>query len=284
VIALIDGDLVVHVACAAQQITGDFGDGLGETVMYDEEEAVVGANRLIHKWTKSAGAKSAIVCFSGNTNFRKIIYPEYKANRLDMEKPKAFLTVRQEIELEYESWAIDGLEADDIMGIAGSRDPGNYIVVSTDKDMMTIPGRIFNPDHHKKPVRVRKDVADQIWLKQAMTGDSVDNYPGIKGVGEARAQEIIQNPHLLEKKHGGQFQRGKKKGQKKPDKWVKGVSCSVWESMKSYARKADQSEEELITMARLARILRSGEFDTENRVVYLWNPKGKTTELYLDDA
>lgn len=279
--ALIDGDMIVHMACAAQQLSGDFGDGEGETVMFDMDEALRGAHRMIRNWTKGAQCSQSIVCFSEGKNFRKIIYPDYKANRKGVEKPKAYYDVKAELEIEHEVWAIEGLEADDLMGIAGSRDPGNYVVVSRDKDMMTIPGMIYNPDHHKKPVRVRKAIADAMWMKQTMTGDTVDNYPGIPSVGEKTAQEILENPHLIVKGPVEYFKRGPRKGQMKPPTWAKGSPCSLWNSMISYGERYGVDEQHLITMARVARILRTGEFDTDNRVVKLWLPGGNYEELQL---
>ena len=280
--ALIDGDMVVHMACAANQLVGDFDDGQGDQVMYDTEEAIQGAMRLTNRWTKEAGCSSAIVCFSEGENFRKLIYPEYKANRKGVEKPKAFYDVRDSFDAEYETWSIPGLEADDIMGIAGSRDPGNFVVVSRDKDMLTIPGTIFNPDHDKRPHRIRLEVANQLWMKQTMTGDPVDNYPGIPSVGDVKAMEILEKPHHIVKSPPEYFQRGAKKGQLKPTKWVRGNPCSLWQSMISYAERYGVDEHHLIIMARVARILRTGEFDTDNRIVKLWHPSGNFEELRLD--
>ena len=277
--ALIDGDMVIHMACAANQISGDFGDGLGETELYDVGSATTGAIRMIRNWTQGAGCKTEKVCLSEGHNFRKIIFPGYKANREGIEKPKAFYAVREVIEAEYDVLSIEGLEADDVMGIWGSTDPQRFVVVSRDKDMMTIPGRIYNPDHQGKPVLVRRGVADQIWMKQTMTGDTVDGYSGIPGVGEVAAQEILTSPFRWIKETST-FKRGPRKGQLK-ESWKKGPRCSLWEAMISRASKAGMSVEELVTMARVARILRSGEFDEDRRVVKLWSPGGGHEELAI---
>lgn len=279
--ALIDGDLLVHMACAAQQIVGDFGDGLGDETMYDTEEAINGAMRMIINWTKASGCSQPIICFSEGENFRKLIYPEYKANRKNLEKPKAYYDVKEAIEDEHESWSVDGLEADDVMGIAGSRDPNRFVIVSRDKDMLTVPARVFDPDHDRRPKLIRRGVADQLWMKQTMTGDPVDNYPGIPKVGEKKAQELLNRPHLLIKQDQGLYKRGPKAGQRKPPKWVEGPPCSLWESMVSYAARKGMTEKDLIVMARVARILRTGEFDTNTRTVKLWLPGGNYEDLQL---
>jgi DNA polymerase-1 len=280
--ALIDGDMVAHMACAANQITGDFGDGLGDTVMYDEDEAVAGACRLAETWAKVSGCdQDFIVCLSEGENFRKKVHPGYKANREGVEKPKALIAARDALRERYRSWAIPGLEADDVMGIAASRN-NNFVVVSRDKDMLTIPGYIFNPDHHKRPVRIRTGQADKLWLRQAMMGDPVDGYSGIPGVGEKKAQELLDHPHLIIKEPLQYFQKGKRAGQPKPQKWKKGPPSGLWESMVSYAAKAGMTEEELIIQARLSRILRTGDFDNDTRTVMLWHPSGRKEELKLD--
>lgn len=282
--ALIDGDMVAYMACAVNQITGDFGDGLGDTIMYDEEEAVAAACRLAERWAKEAGCgEDLIVCLSEGENFRKKIYPGYKVNREGIERPQALIAARDVLRERYRSWAIPGLEADDVMGIAASRS-NDFVVVSGDKDMLTIPGYVFNPNHHKKPVRIRPGMADQLWMRQTMMGDPVDGYSGIPKVGDKTAQSLVERPHTLVQEPVEYFKSGKRKGQMKPRKWKKGPPSSLWDCMVSYAEKAGMTQEDLITQARLARILRSGDFDNDTRTVLLWHPSGEREELNLDDV
>lgn len=278
--ALIDGDMVVHMACAAQQVTCDLDDGNDEDDTFvDVEAASEGAMRMIHSWKRHSGCRSLVVCFSEGENFRKVIFPDYKTNRT-LPKPEAYHDVKEAVELEYPCWGIPGLEADDIMGIAASRDH-DYVMVSRDKDMMTVPGFVFNPDHHRRPVMIKRTVADQMWLRQTMTGDTVDGFKGIPKIGDTRAQKLLTKPYkLLKKTHT--VKRGKNKGQTRV-KWEKGPECGLWEAMVSHAEAAGMTESDLITQARLARILRTGEFDTDRRVVMLWHPSGKHEELKLDE-
>ena len=55
------------------------------------------------------------------------------------------------------------------------------IIVSGDKDMMTLPGQ-----HYKEAevVKVTKWEADVAFYKQTLVGDSADNYPGCPGIGD----------------------------------------------------------------------------------------------------
>lgn len=270
-IALIDGDLAIYMASAAAQTTIDLGDGLGETTIVDTEKAVTNGLRMVDEWRQKSGADRAIVCLSTGDNFRKKILPTYKSNR-KAPKPLAYQDVLEAVELEYETWSEPGLEADDVMGIAATSDRGDFVVVSRDKDMKTLPAKVFNPDHDTKPVRIRLGMADQMWMKQTICGDPVDGYAGIPGIGDVGAQSILLDPHRLLKK-ATPITRGKNKGKLKVS-WEKGGPCDLWTCMVDYAAKAGMTEQELVTMARVSRILRAGDFDKDRRVVRLWKPNG----------
>jgi len=272
-LALIDGDLAIYRATVAAQTTIDTGDGLGVTDIVDPDQAARAAFRTIKDWTKRAGCSSAIVCLSSGDNFRKKIFPAYKANRTS-EKPAAYQYAIEQIASEYKLYREPGLEADDLMGIAGTSEAGQFVIVSTDKDMRTIPGIVFNPDKDKRPRPVRLALADHNWMAQTMMGDTVDGYGGIPMVGETIARDILTRPHRLNaipnKKNKSGFS------------WKKGDPCSLWESMCDYAEKGGMSVDELIVQAQVSRILRNGEFDQAARVVKLWTPTGYR-DLPLDD-
>lgn len=271
--------MAIYMACAVDQIIVDMGDGLGPEPIADEKQAAEGAARLIEKWAKKAGCSRTIVCLSKGVTFRKKIYPAYKANRTTP-KPITYPYVVDKIRDEFEVWEEDQLEADDLMGIAASDGRVDFVAVSRDKDMRTIPGLVFNPDHDRKPVRMRLGAADQMWMKQTITGDSVDNYPGIPGMGDVGAQALLLNPHRLYRRERI-ISKGKNKGSVKVE-WDKGEPSSVWQSMVDHAAKAGMAERELITMAQVARILRAKDFDKETRTIKLWTPNGPE-ELRLDD-
>lgn len=262
--------MIIYAAAHSNQIAIDLQDGLGKEPIVDEAEAVRTAIRLVHDWTSKAGCSSTIVCLSSvqSDSFRHQLWPTYKAGR--NEKPVAYMAVRQALEVEFETYQEVGLEADDLMGIAGTSEAAQCVIVSRDKDMKTVPAIVLNPEHDKQPIRIRPSLADQMWMKQAMVGDAVDNYPGIPRVGEVTAQQILLSPHHLIP----QDRKGK-------TKWVVGNSCTLWESMVDYARKGGMDEEALIRQAQLSRVLRSGDFDKERRVVRLWRPGGKHQELPL---
>lgn len=264
-IALIDGDLAIYRATVGAQTTIDTGDGLGVTDIVDKEQAARAAYKTIKDWTKRSGCSTAIVCLSSGDNFRKKIYPQYKANRTS-EKPAAYHYAIEQIATEYKLYRQPGLEADDLMGTVGTSEAGQFVIVSTDKDMRTIPGIVFNPDKDRRPRPIKLALADQAWMGQTMMGDGVDGYGGIPGVGEVISREIMLNPHRLIKRPNKRAKSG--------FSWKKGEPCSLWQSMCDYAEKGGMVLDELIVQAQLSRILRNGEFDQEARVVKLWTPTG----------
>jgi 5'-3' exonuclease len=149
------------------------------------------------------------------------------------------------IKSKYKYVTYPGLEADDVMGYLGTS-PEIYdpVIVSIDKDMMTVPTKIFNPDKMRRPVRVNKGQADILMFKQAITGDSTDNYKGIPGVGPVKADKIISESP----------QNG------------------IWNSVLQAFLDNKLTTEYAITMVRLARILRYEDYDAETGEVHLWHP------------
>lgn len=265
--------MLIYRAAFANQITVDLDDGLGAEPMVNEREAVRTAMKLVAEWTQKAGCSRPILTLSSvkSDSFRHRLWPDYKANRTGS-KPLAYATIRSALEMEFEVYQEAGLEADDLMGIGGSAENAQCVIVSGDKDMKTVPAIVFNPMQDKRPVRIKPAIADQMWMRQTMIGDSVDNYPGIPGVGPTTADAILLSPHRLRKTNVGK--------RVAKWKWVKGEPCSLWQSMLDYAEKAEVDEAHLITMAQVARILRTGDFNKETRTVRLWHPAGNK-ELVL---
>lgn len=138
-------------------------------------------------------------------SFRNRIYPGYKANR---EEPPAEL--RQQFawcrqlagHLGLAQYASDTYEADDLIGTLAARlrRPDSPIVVlSADKDLAQLlqPGDLLW-DFARNRRYACSDVpawlgveAEQVadWL--ALTGDSVDNIPGIPGIGAKTAAALL---------------------------------------------------------------------------------------------
>jgi hypothetical protein len=138
---------------------------------------------------------------TGKENFRKDADPEYKANRKDKEKPRYFNEVREHLFKEYDAKQVEGLEADDLIGIrAGElrKEEEDYIIISGDKDLDQIPGLHYN-SRHKKFYEVTADEGERYIWQQMLTGDRADNVKGIDKVGDKTAlkwMEGVKTEHL----------------------------------------------------------------------------------------
>jgi DNA polymerase-1 len=144
----------------------------------------------------------------------------------------------------YPSFCKETLEADDCMGILATKFPGKTIIVTMDKDLLTVPGKMYklNQDGTGEWYDTDEKEANYRFLLQAMTGDATDGYAGIPGVGPKKAEEIL-------KKHG-----------------------AVWKTVEDAYIKAGLTKEDALLNARMARILRQEDWDFDNEQVKLWNP------------
>lgn len=237
--ALIDADIVAFRAAAKVQ------DVWEDQPIADERMAIREAEVIIQNWIKFAKPNNIIMCLScpSRTYFRHDIYPEYKGNRKGLEPPIALKAVKEWFYTKYKVVTMPGLEADDVMGILGT-DPNlnSPVIISIDKDMLTVPTKYLNPDKMRRPVRNNARQCDLLVMHQAMTGDSTDNYKGIPGVGKVKADKILAelgNP------------------------WVNTEKAFLENGLtSSYA----------LTMMRLARILRYEDYNQETGEVRLWHP------------
>lgn len=239
-IALVDGDIIAFKSAVAVVDTDD------ELAPLVPENAEKYADVMIEEWTRKIKPRKIIMCFSDPSRhyFRHDIYPEYKANRKTVERPKLLKHTYDYLKDKYDAIWREGLEADDLLGILGT-DPNvpDPVVVSIDKDMLTLPVKFFNPDKFNRAVRINRNIADLNMFKQAMIGDSSDNFKGIPGIGTKKANAIIESDIR--------------------NPW--GVTLQAFKDN-------HLSEEYAIQMVQLARILRYGDYKVDTREVKLWHP------------
>lgn len=170
-------------------------------------QAVYGFAGFLAQYLKEAAPTHVGVYFDGSltTSFRNDVYPEYKATR---DLPPAELEAQigdcREVAAAYglHCWIDDRYEADDGIGarVAQLRKEGiPCVVVSPDKDMAQVvdegtllcdfaKGATYGPAevHAKWGVRPSQ-VRDMLGL----AGDSVDNIPGVRGVGPKTATALL---------------------------------------------------------------------------------------------
>jgi 5'-3' exonuclease len=139
------------------------------------------------------------------TSFRNGIYPAYKANR---ESPPADLERQFALCREFcrhmglAEYASAEYEADDIIGTlaARSRAAGlRNVLVTRDKDLSQLirDGDVYwdysgNTRYHYHDIGPRFGAIPELIADfLALTGDSVDNIPGVPGVGKKTAAELF---------------------------------------------------------------------------------------------
>jgi len=171
--ALIDGDLLVYaVGFASEDKTVD--------------EALVEMDSRLDEITFNCGASESVIYLSGPTNFRKKLFPSYKAHR-KQPKPKHFQALRDYlIKVEEAEVAVDQ-EADDLLGINQTQDT---IICSLDKDLNQISGWHFNW-RKQEAYEVTQQEADHFMWQQILTGDATDNIHGLYGIGPAKADKLL---------------------------------------------------------------------------------------------
>lgn len=258
-LAILDGDVIAFRAAAAAhtQIEWEAGE---HTTHDDAHGAAQAALQTVQAWMRLAKCSEVVVAFTGRLNFRKSILPTYKANRAGKAKPQAFKHVVNQITERFPTHLVEGLEADDLCGILGTRAKyDGAVMCSIDKDFRCIPGRHLNPMKQDRPDTVSLFEADYTWLMQAMTGDATDGYSGLPKVGPKKAAAILGGTKL--------------------------PAEALWPKVTEAAALLGIKLPAMLQQARVARILRDGEYNKDERSVRLWTPKGAEEQwLKLEDC
>ena len=235
---LIDADIMYHRAGFAVEEKFDF-DGVTIHAS-DCEDGMHLFHRLLTGILKNLNTTRFVLCWSGNTNFRQSVDPGYKANRSGMRRPQGGTELKKALLRKYPSILVEGLEADDLMGLNSGV---GTIIVSDDKDMMTVPGLHYRPRKPEEGIQLVNEAdAMHRWYQQILMGDRVDGYAGIPGIGEKKSQKILNDGGL---------------------RWLTVLQAYLDNGL---------SEEDAIRTAQLARILQPGEWDFTLNKPILWRP------------
>ena len=134
------------------------------------------------------------VYLTGKGNFRNEVAKShvYKGNRGDTPKPDNLEGLREHLKYEWGAITSTDEEADDLIAIEATRlGEGNAVIVSTDKDFLQVPGKIFNPTRWEF-ITINKWEGMKNFYLQILTGDAVDNIKGIHGIGPAKAAKLLE--------------------------------------------------------------------------------------------
>lgn len=250
---LIDGDdLVWRVAATAlspQSIQGEL-------------------TRRIDHLSQALQGDRLVFALSDRANWRKSLWPGYKAHRAGRRRPPLLHSTRATLQAGWRTRCEPALEADDVLGLAATdplfldrRSPpepeavkalrveraieslGETVIVSRDKDLLTVPGLHGAPSGHIR--RVTRDEAAFNHLALALAGDPADGFKGCPGVGPVKARRVLTK--------------------------ARADGVEPWRAVVGAYAAAGLSEQDALLQARLARVLRAGELDAMGQPV-LWTP------------
>lgn len=142
---------------------------------------------------RNTGADQYRLFFGGETNYRYDIYPEYKSHRKNYSRPVLLAQAKEYLREKYNAEICEGIEADDAVSIVCSNEP-NSVLCSPDKDLDQVPCMHYDPMKGEVYV-IDEEVANACLYTQILTGDSTDSIPGVKGIGQKRAEKVLAGLH-----------------------------------------------------------------------------------------
>jgi DNA polymerase-1 len=148
----------------------------------------------------------AVIFDHSGKSFRNDIYPDYKANRPPAPEDLVpqFPLVRDATRaFNVPCIELEGFEADDLIASyarAAEKAGGECVIISSDKDLMQLVNDRITLFDTMKNKRIARDEVfekfgvppDKVVEVQALAGDSVDNVPGVPGIGIKTAAQLIE--------------------------------------------------------------------------------------------
>jgi DNA polymerase I len=147
---------------------------------------------------------AVVIDSNEDTTFRKVMYPQYKANR--QSPPDDFRPQEQRIiqlvkDAGLPLFAVPGFEADDVLATLAEKlkEEFDIFLVSKDKDLrqvLTDHVVMYDPNGDEvidiPKLREKVGYGPELAVEvQTLIGDTTDNVPGIPGVGEKTALQLL---------------------------------------------------------------------------------------------
>lgn len=209
-ILLIDSNALVHRAYHALPADMATTDGQPTGAIYGFAAALLNAIETIKP-------TSVICCFdvSGKT-FRHDLYQDYKATRKEMDEALAVQIPRIHDVVRAFGFPIVtkvGFEADDLIGTLAKKfeSTSEVIILTGDRDELQLVSKntsvmMFKQGITKSviydPTTLRDEyglTADEFVVYKALRGDASDNIPGVSGIGEVTARQLVSTFQTLDK-------------------------------------------------------------------------------------
>ena len=203
---LIDGNSLINRAFYALPLLSN-DDG-------EVSNAVYGFSNILIKLIETLSPKYLAVAFDMRApTFRHKMYDGYKATRKGMPEELAsqmpiLKTLLNKMNITYIEK--EGYEADDILGTLSRKFDTENIILTADRDMLQLVNEHTFVCLTKKGVTEtlminEKTIVENFSVKpsqivelKSLMGDSADNIPGIKGIGEKTAVELLNKYNNLD--------------------------------------------------------------------------------------
>ena len=148
----------------------------------------------------------AVIFDYSSKTFRNAMYPEYKANRSAPPEDLVpqFGLIRQATKaFDLPCLEMEGYEADDLIATyarLATEAGGDATIISSDKDLMQLVGPTVSMYDPMKDKEIKVPEVIEKWGVppekmidlQALMGDSVDNIPGVPGIGQKTAAQLLE--------------------------------------------------------------------------------------------
>lgn len=250
--AIIDADVLIYEAAVAAEEAYEW-----EPDLWSYRGDMAKARRLFADSVESICAAVNASDFrlpltDPSRNWRLDILPTYKGNRKEVRRPLLRRPLFDWVLGEYGpavAYMRPTLEGDDVAGLMLTNNAivaGPKVLVSIDKDMKTLPGRHYNP-RTGKWLTVTQEQANYALMYQTLTGDTTDGYRGCPGCGPKAATKLL-------------------------DEAAPGGLPAMWAAVVKRYKAAGLTAEDALVQARVARILRHGDYDYKQRKPILWTP------------
>lgn len=246
VMLLIDGDLLCFQTSIAFQNKHPFIEGEFE---YDSKLALRVLEQRIRLMmaTFETGRIEFHFSCDRKKNWRRQLVESYKMNRNGKLTPIGLSSLISYVMSAYPYVKEGILEADDTLSIAATgKYKGNNIICSLDKDFLSINTKIWNWTKKILKTQSKKD-AFRFFIYQIIIGDSADNFKGIKGIGKVGAAKFLaqQSKNLL----------------------------NIWGPLCELGATKGHDEEYMLSQARMAHLLRDGDYNWDTQEIILWEPE-----------
>ncbi len=182
------------------------------------ENCLHSVRMMVNKVIKATGAGSYTAYISRGDCFRVQVYPYtldevgmplkddngrpvgYKANRIGNDKPVYMPQIEEYMQRKFNAVLCTDIEADDAICIEHTQSADETVICTIDKDLDGCPGW-----HYNWNTKLLRDLSPaesltHYWC-QVLTGDRVDNIPGLQGVGPAFAEKILAGAPVQEMKN-----------------------------------------------------------------------------------